>query len=88
MRIQLLDPNSDQLPDLLKSLYGLLMILPQTDAYKALRDRLERISRLHSTLNKIFSVRGKEVLYLKMKPSVVQALNSFEQLQTKHERII
>ncbi len=29
LRIQLLDPDDEKLPDLLKSLYGLLMLLPQ-----------------------------------------------------------
>ncbi len=59
-RIQLLDPGSPYLPDLLKSLYGLLMILPQTGAYKALRERLDRISKLHILLTKMYT--GKKVI--------------------------
>ena len=34
----------------MKSLYGLLMLLPQTTAYKTLYNRLTAVSSLHSAL--------------------------------------
>lgn len=48
LRLQLLEPNSKQQTDLLRSLYGLLMILPQSQAYKTLNDRLTTVSALHT----------------------------------------
>lgn len=47
LRLQLLEVNSKQQTDLLKSLYGLLMLLPQSQAYKTLSDRLTTVSSLH-----------------------------------------
>lgn len=41
LRLQLLD--SEQSPDLVKSLYGLLMLLPQAEPFKLLRNRLSCI---------------------------------------------
>lgn len=47
LRLQLLEVNSKHQNDLLKSLYGLLMLLPQSQAYKTLSDRLTTVSSLH-----------------------------------------
>lgn len=41
LRLQLLDVQNNQ--DLIKSLYGLLMLLPQSEAFKLLRYRLDCI---------------------------------------------
>jgi len=41
LRLQLLDVQTHQ--DLIKSLYGLLMLLPQSEAFKLLRYRLDCI---------------------------------------------
>ena len=35
LRLQLLEPHQN--PDLIKSLYGIMMLLPQTDAYNKLK---------------------------------------------------
>jgi vacuole morphology and inheritance protein 14 len=53
LRLQLLDVSSNFHPDLLKSLYGLLMLLPQSQAYKTLSDRLSTVSslKLHLSLS-------------------------------------
>jgi vacuole morphology and inheritance protein 14 len=40
LRLHLLETYSPSHADLLKSLYGLLMLLPQSQAYKTLSDRL------------------------------------------------
>lgn len=46
LRLHLLDVNSVSHNNLLKSLYGLLMMLPQSQAYKTLSDRLLTVSSL------------------------------------------
>ena len=46
LRLQLLEVNTPQHADLLRSLYGLLMLLPQSQAYKTLSDRLSTVSSL------------------------------------------
>jgi vacuole morphology and inheritance protein 14 len=47
LRLHLLETDSILREDLLKSLYGLLMLLPQSQAYKTLSDRLATVSSLH-----------------------------------------
>ena len=47
LRLQLLDANSYQHMHLLQSLYGLLMILPQSQSYRILSERLSTASTLH-----------------------------------------
>lgn len=50
LRLQLLEP--DKYPHLYKCLYGLLMLLPQSSAFAALKNRLNSVSAigyLHST---------------------------------------
>jgi vacuole morphology and inheritance protein 14 len=47
LRLQLLDVASKRHADLLRTLYGLLMLLPQSQAYKTLSDRLAAVSSLH-----------------------------------------
>lgn len=51
LRLQLLEVTSDYHPDLLKSLYGVLMLLPQSQAYKTLSDRLATVSSLKMHLS-------------------------------------
>jgi len=48
LRLQLLELEGKA--DLLKSLYGLLMLLPQSQAYKTLSDRLSTVSSLQMTI--------------------------------------
>ena len=51
LRLQLVDPSSRLLPELLRTLYGMLMILPQSESYKILSARLQACSALHAHLN-------------------------------------
>jgi len=44
LRLQLLEPHQN--PDLIKSLYGIMMLLPQTDAYNKLKGRLDCLNIL------------------------------------------
>ena len=50
LRLQLLDSSQSQHVALMKSLYGLLMLLPQSSAYKTLQNRLTAVSSMHSAL--------------------------------------
>ena len=47
VRLQLINAKSGLLAPLLQSLYGLLMILPQSNAYHLLQNRLSGITPLH-----------------------------------------
>ena len=50
LRLQLLDVDSDHHASLLKSLYGLLMLLPQSDSFRTLNDRLTSVCNLRESL--------------------------------------
>lgn len=50
LRLQLLDVDSKCHAPLLKSLYGLLMLLPQSDAFRSLNDRLTTVCNLRQNL--------------------------------------
>lgn len=50
VRLQLLNTGSEQLAPLLQSLYGLLMILPQSSSYRLLQNRLSGVVPLHVIL--------------------------------------
>ncbi|XP_067929042.1 protein VAC14 homolog [Watersipora subatra] len=45
LRLQLLDPSSNHY--LVKALYSILMLLPQSEAFRALQARLQCVSQLH-----------------------------------------
>ena len=50
VRLQLLNAGSPQLVPLLQSLYGLMMILPQSNSYCLLQNRLSGVIPLHLIL--------------------------------------
>lgn len=50
LRLHLLDVNTKNHAELIKSLYGLLMLLPQSLAYKTLSDRLATVSSMQMNL--------------------------------------
>ncbi|KAG5176145.1 vacuolar protein 14 C-terminal Fig4p binding-domain-containing protein [Tribonema minus] len=50
LRLQLLDVSAPSYPALVKSLYGLLMLLPQSAAFRTLRDRLDAACALRQNL--------------------------------------
>jgi vacuole morphology and inheritance protein 14 len=60
LRLELLEVSSKRHKDLLKSLYGLLMLLPQSQAYKTLSDRLSTVSSLQAHMGKGSSVSVAE----------------------------
>ena len=57
LRLQLLETGSAMNPNLIKTLFGLLMLMPQSQAYKTLNDRLATASMLQMQLG----WRGKNV---------------------------
>mmetsp|Transcript_717 Transcript_717/g.1057 ORF Transcript_717/g.1057 Transcript_717/m.1057 type:complete len:705 (-) Transcript_717:240-2354(-) len=88
LRLQLLEPH--KYPFLLKSLYGLLMLLPQSSAFACLKNRLDSVSTLgilntNPATSNLLSGQSKE-----MKKSgagdldVKTILNQFREMQLKH----
>ena len=63
LRLQLLEPNVSSHRHLLKALYGLLMLLPQSStAFRTLRDRLTSVSSLHIALGQLTRASGTDSL--------------------------
>ncbi len=92
LRLHLLETNTKSHADLLKSLYGLLMLLPQSQAYKTLSDRLTTVSSLHMHigLTGFRSPHLEDELSLKLDSSAVIVrdniglIKNFEFVQEKH----
>ena len=82
LRLQLLDRSNLQHEALMKSLYGLLMLLPQTTAYKTLYNRLTAVSSLHSALGP----QAQRSNGAKTNPSMKyeQFIQQFSEIQIKH----
>ena len=79
LRLQLLEPESDTHAHLVKSLFGILMLLPQSSAFKTLRDRLMSVSALYLT-----SSSSKKSNRL---PSYVPILlDQFTEIRDKHTK--
>uniref|UniRef100_A0AAV1US65 Vacuolar protein 14 C-terminal Fig4-binding domain-containing protein n=1 Tax=Peronospora matthiolae TaxID=2874970 RepID=A0AAV1US65_9STRA len=53
MRLQLLEIQEDYHTNLVKSLYGLLMLLPQSAAFRVLRDRLASVTSMTTAIGHI-----------------------------------
>mmetsp|Transcript_7725 Transcript_7725/g.19887 ORF Transcript_7725/g.19887 Transcript_7725/m.19887 type:complete len:686 (-) Transcript_7725:82-2139(-) len=84
LRLQLLEVDAPYHPALLKSLYGLLMLLPQSTAFRTLSDRLATVSSLQQHLGGGASraAQGKAA-----KPDeYTSLLLHFEQVQERHSR--
>jgi vacuole morphology and inheritance protein 14 len=91
LRLHLLETNSAHREDLLKSLYGLLMLLPQSQAYKTLSDRLATVSSLHMHIGLMNSQRiadGKDsvgkITAGSSSADTSNLLQHFEVIQNKH----
>ena len=61
LRLQLLDVESNYHAPLLKSIYGLLMCLPQGDAFRLLNDRLTTVCNLRDNLGISPTIPAKDV---------------------------
>lgn len=90
LRLQLLEVSCSYHADLLKSLYGLLMLLPQSQAYKTLSDRLATISslKMHMSLITPSEPSKKAIkdssarIYSKIDYSII--LSHFDDIQKRH----
>ncbi|KAF5274813.1 hypothetical protein FQR65_LT00396 [Abscondita terminalis] len=85
LRLELLEVPCDQ--DLVRALYGLLMLLPQTEAFHTLRSRLACIPSLHlecahrrdvATVPKKLPERMNEINFERL-------LNHFVEVQNRHK---
>jgi len=83
LRLQLLEVGRH--PELVKSLYGLLMILPQSQAFKTLSDRLATISSMQAMVG-VFSKGGGEGGNTVQMPQADQdgLLQTFHAVQDSH----
>jgi vacuole morphology and inheritance protein 14 len=87
LRLQLLEINSAKQTALLQSLYGLLMLLPQSQAYKTLGDRLATVSALHMHMGNQ-NMKPREAIEVGKKftnfVNFDELLDRFESIQEKH----
>jgi len=56
LRLQLLDVEAPYHASLLKACYGLLMLLPQSDAFRTLNERLSTVCNLRDNLSGVFEI--------------------------------
>jgi vacuole morphology and inheritance protein 14 len=84
LRLQLLEPTDPQHPFLLKSLYGILMLLPQSVAFKILRDRLESVSSLTVGMGVHSQDRSSTKGGKKASEEYAALLSHFEMVQASH----
>eukprot|EP00501_MAST-03F_sp_TOSAG23-6_P002288 GSMAST32.ASY1.ANO1.2389.1 assembled CDS len=80
LRLQLLNGSGMQHVYLMKSMYGLLMILPQSSAFETLRNRLTSVSTLFVAVPQCKNVSSK----LTHRTYVPELLKCFSSMQVKH----
>lgn len=85
LRLQLLEVDAPYHPALLKSLYGLLMLLPQSTAFRTLSDRLATVSSLQQHLGG--RVSGKVQPAPATSQETQDLLQHFEKVQERHARL-
>ncbi|EGG21518.1 hypothetical protein DFA_01404 [Cavenderia fasciculata] len=90
LRLQLLEP--EKYPSLIKALYGLLMILPQSSAFETLKNRLTCISSL-GTLRLIPKTENQDGNNISNNPDLKdidfkELLEHFKLVQDAHEKYI
>lgn len=83
LRLQLLD--FQQNPYLVKSLYGLLMLLPQSSAFHTLRNRLECVPNFQ-LLSLPESKSNKQEKVPSKKFNFADLLSHFQEIQQKHKQ--
>ena len=82
LRLQLLEPDHPLHPHLIKSLYGILMLLPQSTAFKTLRERLMSISPLY--IAAATPQTGKSGKTSKTERYVEELLQNFINVRRRH----
>lgn len=96
MRLQLLEIHEDYHANLVKSLYGLLMLLPQSAAFRMLRDRLVSVTNMATAIGRIDlgGARPHQVIEgsssqasPQRRVDTVALLAHFDAVQSKHTEI-
>ncbi|XP_054164834.1 protein VAC14 homolog [Oppia nitens] len=85
LRLDLLDVENNW--DLIKSLYGLLMLLPQSDAFDLLRKRLQCVPNFRLTSSSSDSQKKNKTKSSPMQPNMdfKELLRHFHLVQQKHQ---
>eukprot|EP00593_Proboscia_inermis_P014194 CAMPEP_0171311070 /NCGR_PEP_ID=MMETSP0816-20121228/21304_1 /TAXON_ID=420281 /ORGANISM="Proboscia inermis, Strain CCAP1064/1" /LENGTH=355 /DNA_ID=CAMNT_0011795605 /DNA_START=292 /DNA_END=1359 /DNA_ORIENTATION=+ len=95
LRLQLLDVEAPHHASLLKGCYGLLMLLPQSDAFRSLNDRLSTVCNLRDNLGVSAKLEDEEEEeeYLKGREALVgtvldsdKLLRRFREVMALHKR--
>lgn len=87
LRLQLLDVEKPQHPYLLKSCYGLLMLVPQSDAFRSLNDRLATVCNLRDNLGVSQTITSNEPMTLSTSqwaPATKHLLERFNEVAELH----
>lgn len=97
MRLQLLEIHEDYHANLVKSLYGLLMLLPQSAAFRMLRDRLVSVTNMATAIGRIdlgdarpqqgTSITSEKKTASQPRVDTVALLAHFDSVQSKHTEI-
>jgi Domain of unknown function (DUF3434)./HEAT repeat. len=96
LRLQLLDAEAPYHTYLLKSLYGLLMLLPQSDAFHSLNDRLTSICNLRDNLGIRPSItaspstgviKNEESSIYESGLHALDLLDRFDQVMSLHKKV-
>ncbi|KAL7462982.1 hypothetical protein ACHAXS_003352 [Conticribra weissflogii] len=89
LRLQLLDVESPHHAPLLKSCYGLLMLLPQSDAFRSLNDRLTTVCNLRDNLGipSTISSRTPSPRMGAMPKRQSELLTHFDEVMDLHRKI-
>ncbi|CAO1614518.1 unnamed protein product [Parajaminaea phylloscopi] len=84
LRLQLLDPDKN--PYLLKALYGLLMLLPQSSAFATLRNRLSAVSNVNTGIRSTYAQTARSKVSSRDEIKWPELLAHFRMVQGRHER--
>lgn len=84
LRLQLLDPDKNAF--LLKSLYGLLMLLPQSSAFATLRNRLSAVSSMGPGVRSTYAQTARSKVTTRDEIKWSELLTHFRLVQSRHER--
>ncbi|CAO1638889.1 unnamed protein product [Sympodiomycopsis kandeliae] len=84
LRLQLLDPDKN--PFLLKAMYGLLMLLPQSSAFATLRNRLSAVSNMGTGVRSTYAQTARSNMPRGDTIKWGELLAHFRNVQNRHER--
>lgn len=84
LRLQLLEPDKN--PFLLKAMYGILMLLPQSSAFATLRNRLSAVSNMGAGTRSTYAQTARTNMPGRDGIKWSELLTHFRNLQNRHER--